>query len=131
LTEKQDRFVRLISQGVSNAEACRIVGINRRTGTRWRFGRTILNTAGEPVQYLPVCRPTSPRLRHPRYLSLEERTAIADLRREKRTVREIANEIDRSPSTISRELRRNAGPSGGYLPRTADKIAADRLPRPC
>jgi len=22
-----------------NAEACRIVGINRRTGTRWRFGR--------------------------------------------------------------------------------------------
>jgi len=130
LTEKQDRFVRLISQGVSNAEVCRIVGINRRTGTRWRFGRTILNTAGEPVQYPPACRPTPPRLRHPRYLSLEERTAIADLRREKLTVREIANEIDRSPSTISRELRRNADPSGGYLPRTADKIAADRLPRP-
>ena len=40
LTEKQDRFVRLIAQGVSNSEACRIVGINRRTGTRWRFGRT-------------------------------------------------------------------------------------------
>ncbi|MDQ3464605.1 MAG: helix-turn-helix domain-containing protein, partial [Actinomycetota bacterium] len=46
LTEKQDRFVRLIAQGVSNREACRVVGINRRTGTRWRLGRTIRNTAG-------------------------------------------------------------------------------------
>jgi hypothetical protein len=47
LTEKQDKFVRLIARGVPNAEACRIVGINRRTGrTRWRrLGRTILNTA--------------------------------------------------------------------------------------
>ena len=51
LVEKQDRFVRLIAQGVTNAEACRIVGINRRTGTRWRYGRTILNTAGERVHY--------------------------------------------------------------------------------
>lgn len=57
LTEKQDRFVRLIGRGVGNAEACRIVGINRRTGTRWRFGRTILNTAGEVVQYPSVCVP--------------------------------------------------------------------------
>jgi Homeodomain-like domain len=46
LSEKQQRFVRLIAQGVSNAEACRRVGINRRTGTRWRFGRTVRNTAG-------------------------------------------------------------------------------------
>jgi Homeodomain-like domain len=54
LSEKQERFVRLIARGVSNAEACRRVGINRRTGTRWRFGRTVLNTAGEVVQYPPV-----------------------------------------------------------------------------
>lgn len=33
-TEKQDKFVRLIKQGVSNAEACRAIGINRKTGTR-------------------------------------------------------------------------------------------------
>lgn len=31
LVEKQEWFVRLIVQGVSNSEACRIVGINRRT----------------------------------------------------------------------------------------------------
>jgi molybdate-binding protein len=47
LTEKQDRFVRLIAKGVSNRTACRIVEINRRTGTRWLLGRTIRNTAGE------------------------------------------------------------------------------------
>src|SRR3954469_5284674 len=39
--EKQQQFVRLIAQGVSNSEACRIVGIHRKTGTRWRYGRTV------------------------------------------------------------------------------------------
>ncbi|MFF0447863.1 helix-turn-helix domain-containing protein [Streptomyces sp. NPDC004609] len=28
-----------MDQGVSSVEACRIVGINRRTGKRWRNGR--------------------------------------------------------------------------------------------
>ena len=51
IVEKQEWFVRLIAQGVSNSAACRIVGINRRTGTRCRYGRTILNTAGESVHY--------------------------------------------------------------------------------
>ena len=100
-TEKQDRFVRLIAQGVSNREACRIVGINRRTGTRWRLGRTIRNTAGEAVHYPPV-RILTPPKRHPRYLSLDERMVITDLWREKRTVREIARELGRSPATVSR-----------------------------
>jgi transposase, IS30 family len=65
LTERGDRFVRLIAQGVPNAEACWIVGINRRTGTRWRLGRTIRNTAGELVHYPPVHTGPSPRPRHP------------------------------------------------------------------
>ena len=69
LTEKQERFARLIAQGVSNAEACRKVGINRRTGTRWRFGRTILNTAGAAVHYPPVRIASAPRARHPRFLN--------------------------------------------------------------
>jgi len=54
--EKQEWFTRLITQGVSNAEACRMVGINRKTGTRWRYGRTIRNTAGERA--LPSSFPT-------------------------------------------------------------------------
>jgi transposase, IS30 family len=130
LTEREDRFVRLIAQGVPNAEASRIVGINRRTGTRWRFGRTILNTAGEPVHYPPVYSTPAPRSRHPRYLSLAERTVIADLHREHRPVREIAAVLGRSPSTVSRELRRNAAAGGRYLPATAEALAAARVARP-
>jgi transposase, IS30 family len=129
LTEKQDRFVRLIAQGVSNREACRVVGINRRTGTRWRLGRTIRNTAGEAVHYPPV-RILTPPKRHPRYLSLDERMVIADLRREKRTVREIARELGRSPATVSRELRRNVDNRGRYLPCAADRAASERIVRP-
>jgi len=79
LMEKQDRFIRLIAHGVSNREACRLVGINRRTGTRWRLGRTISNTAGEAVHYPPVHIAAPPK-RHPRYLSLDERMVIGDLR---------------------------------------------------
>lgn len=67
LTEEQDRFVRLVAQGVSNREACRIVGINRRTGTRWRLGRTIRNTADEAVHYPPVHTLMPPK-RHPRMM---------------------------------------------------------------
>jgi IS30 family transposase len=51
---------------------------------------------------------------------------IADLHREKKTVREIADAIGRSPATVSRELRRNADQHGRYLPHTADRLAADR-----
>src|SRR4029077_15286420 len=104
LVEKQDRFVRLIAQGVTNSEACRVVGINRRTGTRWRYGRTILNTAGEPVHYPPV-RFTALKPRPPRDLSLAERTTIADLHRAGVSVRGIAQELGRAASTVSRELR--------------------------
>ena len=128
LVEKQEWFVRLIAQGVSNAEACRIVGVNRRTGTRWRYGRTILNTAGEPVHYLPV-RYTAPKAPHPRYLSLAERTMIADLHRAGVSVRGIAEELGRAPSTVSRELRRNVDSPGRYLPATAQRLSTERRSR--
>jgi IS30 family transposase len=130
MTEKQEKFVRLIARGVSNAEACRAVGVARSTGIYWRFGRKLRNTAGEAVHYPPVYRLAPPKPRHPRYLSLAERTAIADLRRENKTVRQIAQEIGRSPSTISRELRRNTGISGRYRPGIAEQLAVGRLPRP-
>lgn len=131
LTEEQLRFVELIAGGVSNAEACRIVGINRRTGTRWRFGRTVLNTAQQEVHYPPVTVVASePRARHPRYLSVQERMDIADLRREKLGVRAIAAALGRSPSTVSRELRRNLDDSGRYRPHAADRLTEGRRARP-
>jgi IS30 family transposase len=50
-----------------------------------------------------------------RYLSFAEREEIAVLRAQKLGVREIARRVGRSPSTISRELRRNAGTRSGSL----------------
>ena len=50
-----------------------------------------------------------------RYLSFEEREEIALLHAQKLGVRAIARELGRSPSTISRELRRNAATRGGRL----------------
>jgi IS30 family transposase len=50
-----------------------------------------------------------------RYLCFEEREQIALLRAQGAGVREIARRLDRSPSTISRELRRNAATRDGKL----------------
>jgi IS30 family transposase len=49
-------------------------------------------------------------------LSLEERCTIARLQAERRSIRQIAAGLDRAPSTIARELRRNAGKQTGYAP---------------
>ena len=43
---QRQEFARLITRGVSNSEACRMVGVNRRTGTRWRYGRTVTSKFG-------------------------------------------------------------------------------------
>ena len=56
------------------------------------------------------------------YLSQDERIAIADGLRAGESIRSIAGKLGRSPSTISREIRSNTGPTGGYgpLPSAAD-----------
>jgi IS30 family transposase len=50
-----------------------------------------------------------------RYLSFSEREDIAVMRAEGISMRQIAIRIERSPSTISRELRRNAATRNGKL----------------
>jgi IS30 family transposase len=50
-----------------------------------------------------------------RYLTFAEREEIALLKAQGAGVRAIAREVGRSPSTISRELRRNAATRGGKL----------------
>lgn len=129
-TEVQEKYLKLIGQGVSNSEACRLVGIHRRTGTRWRYGRTVRNTAGEPVHYPGVASYSSPPARHPRYLSAEERQRLAELRRQGVTLQQIGKTLGRATSTISRELRRNASTGGGYEPAHADRVAVQRTARP-
>ena len=59
-------------------------------------------------------------------LSLEERCKIARLQAEECPVRQIAADLDRTPSTISRELRRNRGREVGYKPSYAHEQARAR-----
>lgn len=127
--EKQRRYVELIAQGVNNSEACRLVGIDRKTGNRWRYGRKVRNSAGVVVIYPPVkIKETRPR--SPRYLSELERIGIADLLAAETSVRAIALELGRAPSTISREIRRNRGTDGKYRPHQAERHARLRACRP-
>ena len=111
MIEKQARFWVVMAAGSTLQAACDAVGVNRLTGRRWRQA-----TGGQVPRRKPA--PSG------RYLSLDERLRIADLRLAGDGVRAIATAIGRSPSTVSRELRRN-GPAPGkrkqgqYAPHTA------------
>ena len=50
------------------------------------------------------------------HLTLEERERLAALKAEGLSLRAVAARLGRAASTVSRELRRNALPKGGYLP---------------
>src|SRR5436305_7470012 len=50
------------------------------------------------------------------HLTLEERERLAVFKAEGLSLRAIAARLGRAASTVSRELRRNALPKGGYLP---------------
>jgi IS30 family transposase len=79
--------------------------------------------------YAPVkIADTKPRSR--RYLSEQERVLIADLLAARMTVRGIAAELGRAPSTISREIRRNRDPAGDYRPHHAERAARVRACKP-
>ncbi len=130
LVREREEYFRLMDQGLTSYEACRIVGINYRTGKRWRNGRNPVPThVGAP----PIRRPM-PSSGPSRYLREADRIHIADRLRENATVRAIAAELGRSPSTISREIRRNCtvDPRGGrhYRPHAAQARADARRPRP-
>ena len=124
---KREAFARLISEGVPSQRASRMVGINPRTGKRWRNGRRI-TSGGRVLDLPPVITTISLAVKRysPRYLSDDERVRLADLRREKRTMRDIAVLMGRSPSTISRELARGADTTGRYRPFEAHRRALGR-----
>jgi IS30 family transposase len=96
----QREFWRLIARGITTAEASAGVGVSSPVGIRW-----FRHAGGMPP--LSLEEPTG------RYLSFAEREEIALLRAQKIGVREIARRIGRDPSTISRELRRNAATRAG------------------
>jgi transposase, IS30 family len=116
LAAEREAYFRLMDQGFSHNAACKIVGINSRTGRRWRNG---WNPSGKHKGAPPVRRlapPSGPSC----YLREDERIHIADRLRERVSIREIARELGRAPSTISREVRRNRHPTNGqYRPHAA------------
>jgi len=61
-----------------------------------------------------------------KHLSLEERCQIARLHEDGQSLRQIAAALDRPPSTISRELKRNGGRRVGYKPSYAHEQARAR-----
>jgi transposase, IS30 family len=59
-------------------------------------------------------------------LSLDQRCTIAWHRQGGKTIRQIAAAMDRAPSTIARELKRNSGTQVGYQPAYAEQQAKSR-----
>ena len=116
--ERKRKFWALLREGRSSSAACETLGVHRSQGYRW------IKAAGGrfPVEDKP---------RSGRYLELDDRLRIADLRLQGAGVREIARELGRQPSTISRELRRNGKPGRlGYRPHAAQKQCEARARRP-
>lgn len=68
-------------------------------------------------------------MRSYRQLTSEERYALSALRRQGYSIRAAARVLERAPSTISREIRRNRRQDGGYRPFTADERARGRRSR--
>ena len=60
------------------------------------------------------------------HVTIEERCEIARLQAEGCSIRQIAAGVDRSPSTVARELKRNGSRTGGYKPAYADQQARAR-----
>jgi len=128
LTSQRDQYLALMREGMGNAEASRIVGVNRKTGHRWRYGRSVTTRTGEVRTYPAITLPADPV--SARYLSEDERISIADELIRGLGVRAIAAGLGRAPSTISREIRRNRDVgTGAYHPHRAQRRAAGRRVR--
>ena len=137
------RFGELLDAGWSASRAAREVGVHERTARDWRDGiRKVRNTRirpdgtvityGDSGRYNPQMTPTvhaEPPVISSRYLSLQDRLAIADRRGAGESMTAIAKAIGKATSTVSREIRdRSVG--GLYLPYHAHTAAAAARARP-
>src|SRR5581483_6817891 len=100
--EDRVRFWAAVARGLKTEQAAHEAGVSSPVAFRWFRHAGGVN---------PCLSPTV----SGRYLSFGEREEIALLRAQDRGVREIARRLGRSPSTISRELRRNAATRGARL----------------
>lgn len=124
---------------MSSTEACRLVGVSKRTGKVWRNGRSRLSGRNElpclPYLHMEQGNRKTGRHNYVRklngfFLSMEERIRIADLLIQGSSVRGIAREIGYDPATVSREIRRHQDKSGAYNPFLAHQKSVQKLARP-
>ena len=118
--EHRQRFWEAIAGGLSSEESGVVAGVSPAVGTRWfREGGGMSTVSPAPLSG--------------RFLSFVEREEIAVLHAQGYGVRGTARRLGRSPSTVSRELRRNAATRGGgleYRATTAQWHADRRARRP-
>ena len=107
--------------------AAREVGVSRTAANNWAFGHKVYRKGQVVGAVTPVDR-LAVREISARYLSQDERIKIADLHQRGLGVREIATQVGRAPSTVSRELRRNDS-KDGYRPFEAHRKATARRAR--
>src|SRR4051812_4875305 len=104
--EDRRRFWASVAAGLSSEDAAMGVGVSQPVGFRW-----FREAGGMPPSHLSrSSKPLSGR-----YVSFAEREEIALWRAQGQGRREVARRLKRAPSTISRELRRNAATRGGGL----------------
>jgi len=125
---KRQRFMELRERGWSILAAAREVGVSRTTGNNWSRGYKTYRH-GQVVGLVHALERLAVRQISSRFLSQEERIEIADLRHAGLSLRQIAHRLGRAPSTVSRELRRNATRSRGYRPFDAHRCATARRTR--
>lgn len=118
----------LRERGWSSRAAAREAGVSRTTAANWSRGYKVYRN-GRVVGFVGPLDRLAVREISPRYLSQDERIEIAYLRQGGATIRQIAARIGRSPSTVSRELRRNGRRGGGYRPFEAHRAATARRAR--
>jgi len=108
--------------------AAREAGVSRTAGHNWSRGyKTYRN--GQVSGFVPALDRLAVREISGRFLSQDERLEIADLRHAGLSIRQVAARLGRAPSTISRELRRNATAHRGYRPFEAHRHATARRTR--
>jgi IS30 family transposase len=126
---KRQRFMELRARGWSVLAAAREVGVSRSSGANWSRGHKTYRN-GVVVGFVAPLDRLAVRQISSRYLSQDERIEIADLRQSGLSLRAIASRLNRAPSTISRELRRNSVAARGYRPFEAHRRATVRRGRP-
>ena len=126
-------YVRALADGLNFTQAAHAVGVSKRTGKVWRNGRTRSSGRCERASIAPQAHwyrlymKCQPHRVSKRFLSLKERMLIFRWRVEGLSIRGIARQLGRSPSTVSRELRRNGIITPTLL--TCEQVSASNVQR--